>query len=127
MKNVILKICSIPRDFYTHTDKSIVQLLEESGFIKYKDLISKSEIINQLKEHPSFIDDWSNYSGDKRTSKGWYLLNNDDGTWIVGYYDSNNHLNNRRKQEKIIDSDYEACAEFVLAEVEDLEKFISHK
>ena len=111
MSNVVSKICSMSRDFYSLKNKSIIQLLIESGYIDETQLVTKEAILIYLAENPDLIPDWEIYSSDKRVSEGWYFLR-EGSDWIVGYAG-----NPSLKQRLVFSSGFEACAEFILREV----------
>ena len=118
MDQLTVRICNLPREFHRVHTKSIVQLLEECGFIAGTTQLSRGDIIEVLSSDPSLIRDWLNYSADKRTSSGWFLLENGR----VGY------LNERSSASRAIRLDLEpinnnlaaACAEFIIKEIEDI-------
>jgi hypothetical protein len=62
-----------------------------------------------LAEHPDLVDAWLGYSGDKRASSGWYLVEKPAGTFEVGYYPSGNRL--------AFTDRGRACAEFIIREI----------
>jgi hypothetical protein len=70
MSNVLSKVCSIPRDFYSSQNKSIIQLFNESGYLEQRDLATKEKLMEHLMANPDLINDWENYSSDKRVSQG---------------------------------------------------------
>lgn len=111
MPDVIAKICSIPKDFHFHKNKSLIRLLNESGYLKEKSLVTKELLATHIAAHPDLIEDWENYSSDKRVSEGWYFLK-ENSKWVVGYAGASNH-----EQRFVFSSEFEACAEFILREV----------
>jgi hypothetical protein len=116
MAGFISTICSMPNDFIASGNKSMIQLLMESGYKNYKKNIAKDEIQNFLETHPALIDSWEMYSLDKRCSSGWYLLH-ENGEWKVGY-----HKIGGKEHEQRFQSGFEACAVFILKELEQLAK-----
>lgn len=117
MSTVIAKICSMPKDFHSHTDKNIIQLFNETGYLKEPKIVSKEALIEYLENNPELIKEWEKYSGDKHYSSSWYFLNNDP-EWIVGYASVPS-----QEQKRVYQSRFEACAEFILHE---LEMFAEH-
>jgi hypothetical protein len=113
MSNVLSKVCLIPRDFYSHQNKSVIQLFNESGYLEQRDLVTKEKLMEYLMANPDLITDWENYSSDKRYSPGWYLLK-DQSQWIVGYSSVPS-----QEQKTFFTSGTEACAEFILHELEE--------
>jgi len=116
MSDVISKVCLIPRDFKVSGNRSMIQLLQESGYLGCKNGVVKDEVIKFLENHPDLIEDWQIYSLDKRTSTGWYLLY-EDSVWTVGYLNDGG----REKEHKFV-SGFEACAVFIINEIKQLAK-----
>ncbi len=114
--NVVERICKLPHDFKTNKDKSIFQLLKESGYFEQRNFIRKGEIIEYLDNCPELLNDWELYSLDKRTGSGWYLLDN-ESNWTVGYCNSG-----KLERERIFSSKNEACAVFIINEIEEIAK-----
>ena len=106
----------MPRDFHILGNKSMIQLLVESGYLNETQFVIKETISAYLAENPDLITDWENYSSDKRVSEGWYFLKR-DLDWIVGYAG-----NSSQEQRLIFSSEFEACAEFILREVSGIAK-----
>ena len=121
MSNVVSKICSMPRDFHLLGNKSMIQLLIESGYLNETQLVTKETISTYLAENPDLIIDWENYSSDKRVSEGWYFLKR-GSDWIVGYAGSPS-----QEQRLVFSSELEACAEFILREVSGIAKHAKTK
>jgi hypothetical protein len=119
MSDVISKVCSMPRDFKVSRNKSMIQLLKKSGYLEHKNDVVKDEVIKFLKNHSDLVEDWQIYSLDKRTSTGWYLLH-EDSVWTVGYL----NIGGREKEYKFT-TGFEACAVFIIYELEQLAKNVS--
>jgi hypothetical protein len=121
MSNVVSKIYSMPRDFHLLGNKSMIQLLIESGYLNEIQLVTKETISTYLAENPDLIIDWENYSSDKRVSKGWYFLKR-GSDWIVGYSGSPS-----QEQKLLFSSEFEAYAEFILREVAEIAEYTKRK
>jgi hypothetical protein len=117
MSNIISKVCSIPRDFHFYQNKSITQLFNESGYLEQPNAVTKESLIDHLIANPDLINDWENYSSDKRYSPAWYFLKN-NSEWIVGYSGTPS-----QEQKQTFTSGSDACAEFILRE---LKQFAEH-
>jgi hypothetical protein len=114
MASLLSKVCSMPDDFLVSGNKSMVQLLKESGYLDRQEIIAKNEIVEFLRTHPDLFDSWEKYSLDRRCSTGWHLLHKDD-EWIVG------HLNiDGKENEQTFLSSFDACAVFILKELEQI-------
>ncbi len=114
MPGVIFKILSMPKDFMTLGNKSMVQLLKESGYLEQKAKVTKDGIREFLSTHLDFVESWERYSQDKRSSSGWYLLR-EDNIWTVGYFNVG-----EKEHEQTYTSGLEACAVLILNELEQL-------
>lgn len=116
MIDVIAKVCSMPLDFNKSGNKSMVQILRESGYLENVDSVTYDMIKQHLEANPDLIETWENYSADKRTSEGWYFLR-ENSTWIVGFYRPGG-----RSEELSYSSAPEACASFILKEIRQIGK-----
>lgn len=117
MSEIIVKVCAMPRDFRNRGHKSMNQLFNESGYLKQPEAVTKERLTDYLRANPDLINDWENYSSDKRVSKGWYFVK-DQSEWIVGYAGVPG-----QNQKQTFTSGFEACAEFILQE---LKEFAEH-
>lgn len=112
MSNIVSKICSLPKNFYEEQNKSPIQLFKESGYRENPYDITKQKLVKHLEENPSLIFEWEKYSSDIRYSPSWYFLK-DNSNWVVGYSDEST-----KEQRIAYSSEFEACAEFILREIE---------
>ena len=117
MIDIVFKICSMPQDFKAAGNKSMVQLLKESGYQRSKGLVTKDEIIRTLRANRGFIKDWEMYSDDKRTGRGWYFMH-DGPHWVVGYF--NGHS---KEKERRFACGEEASSVLITHEIEELSRF----
>lgn len=108
--NCIERICNLPLVFKV-ADKSSLTLLQESKFADLCNDITKQNIIDYLLLHGKLIKTWEIWSGDKRTW-GYYLSINSDN-YFVGSLDKDGKEN----FSKSFATAEEACAEFILREV----------
>jgi hypothetical protein len=112
-EDLIRKICELPQNLKTQ-DKSVFQLLKESSYFEKRQSVEKSEIIEFLDNHPELLDDWELYSEDKRASSGWHFLSEGEN-WTVGYLNFG-----KQDKAKIFSSRIEACAVFIINEIEEI-------
>jgi hypothetical protein len=105
---IVAAVCGLPRSFRAGAG-SLSRLVEETGYGAVRDKITVDDIRQELIDDPSLIDEWQNWSFDKRTSEGWYLQLHSDGGYI-GYL-------GRTDPEVFFPSRSEACAQFILREV----------
>jgi hypothetical protein len=89
-------------------------LLKESGYLYSSDEVLVKDIREALAEQPRRIDEWAQYSNDKRSSSGWYFRPDGDGTFEVGYYSSKEKKNTRSS---FVDR-ATACAIFIKREAD---------
>ena len=88
------------------------QLLVESGYCAHPESVTSDAIQTVLRSSIHFIQDWLDYSADKRTSTGWYFtegLANGERTYFVGYYPGADKMQYTKIEE--------ACASFILHEI----------
>lgn len=115
MKNhideVIERIINLPFDF-SHKNKSIYSLLQESGYFESNNLINEDQIAEMLHKHPQSIDDWLRWSENKRTSSGWYFKKDEKERYGVGHYPDNNF------QYMVFADKFQACAAYIKREID---------
>jgi hypothetical protein len=122
MNNEIMinEIMNLPKKFYSEQDIPIYALLKNTGYFENPDLITEKNIFKKLEIHPEIIDIWFNWSENKRTNSGWYIILNHNKTnkYEVGYY---------RNNKKVIEVEYseinKACAYFIKREIEDIRSY----
>ena len=112
IENIINAIINIPKKYHELKNISFVSLLRNTGYFELFDEINSNEIKEQLDKHPEWVEQWLNYSDDKRTSSGWYFTKNETGKYIVGFYPS-------KKFKTLGFADItEACSVFIKMEIE---------
>jgi hypothetical protein len=109
------RICQIFTEFQRR-GVSVVQLVRESGYGGADAASLRGAVEEQLRTHPELIDDWLTYSGDKRTSSGWFF--EDDDEVVVGYFD----VTRGRSHEQQFADRLQACAEFIMREVDSIQR-----
>ncbi|MCW8810574.1 MAG: hypothetical protein OQJ93_03095 [Ignavibacteriaceae bacterium] len=116
IESSIIKICSIAKDFNNSINTSPYQIVLERKDAFNKSSLNKVKIIKYLKMNRDLIKDWLLYSENKRTSTGWYFKDYKN-KWLIGFMNEG-----IIESEKIFDSKFEACAEYVLNEIESILK-----
>ncbi len=113
-----MQIVTMPRRFHSLGNISIFSLLEETGYFELHDQISADDIRTALLYCPECVQEWIQYSEDKRSSSGWYLTLNDEGLYETAYFDIKAVPNttNRVQYKDAID----ACAAFIKHEIESI-------
>jgi hypothetical protein len=90
--------------------------LKATGYFELHDQISERDIRAALVRCSECVQEWMQECEDKRTSAGWYVMENDEGCYEVGYITERGEL-----QQRVVYSDrVEACAAFVKHEIETL-------
>ncbi len=113
--DIIKKIIFLPRAFNSLMNKSVFELLKESGYFELHTSISENTIRKHLEKHPECVNEWMSYSEDKRSSSGYYLQNNEK-KYIVGYLDDKT----KKQIKKEFSNGIKACAVFIKKEVESI-------
>ena len=99
----------MPSEFKQRGDVSIKTLAGASGFAEHKFAIDAKAIQQFLEAHPDLLDEWAEYSDDKRVGSGWYF---DLPRLAVGFYE-----HGKRAREQTYKHPVEACAVFVMLEL----------
>ena len=84
-----------------------------SGNKKFRNELTESVLVGELRAHPELVDSWRSFSADKRYSPAWYFDEKSPGTWMVGYY----HEDNSKRVEVTYTDQTVACANFILREM----------
>jgi hypothetical protein len=114
--DIATQIVTLPQTFHSLGNVSIFTLLKATGYFELHDQISEGDIRSALLCCPECVQEWIQYSEDKRSSSGWYLTLNDEGLYETAYFDIKAVPNttNRVKYGHAID----ACAAFIKHEIE---------
>ena len=117
LNDIATQIVTIPRKFHM-MDMSTFALLKETGYFELHDQVSESDLRSALLRDPACVQEWIQYSEDKRCPSGWYFVLNDEGLYETGYFDIKSVPNdaNRVQYENAID----ACAAFIKHEIESI-------
>jgi hypothetical protein len=114
IKAIASNVIHIPREFWKRGNVSVFSLLKESGYFELFDQLTQKSFQDVLQVDQQCIQDWLQFSSDKRTSFGWYFKKNVSGTYIVGRISG--------PADEIINLTYNnpviACATFVKHEIE---------
>jgi len=106
---LVADVCEIPARFQARGDVSIVSLVDEAGYRDAPADLKVEAVATYLAQHPALVDAWIGYSGDKRVSSGWYIIENSGQRFEVGYYPQGERL--------YFEDRDRACAEFIVREV----------
>jgi hypothetical protein len=110
----IARVCAIAHDKSGRGgNKSLSEVVADSGYLDLRANLTDAILADYLEEHPEVVKQWALYSGNKRTNGGWYFLCDPDA-WIVGRLGPDM----RRTDESQYPSAGDACACFILAELD---------
>ncbi|HEY8781452.1 MAG TPA: hypothetical protein VIM16_07560 [Mucilaginibacter sp.] len=70
-ENIINDIINLPSKFRDLRDISFYSLLKNTGYFELFDQVNENKILDQLIKNPERIQQWLDYSDDKRTSTGY--------------------------------------------------------
>ena len=115
--DVVEKICRLPMDFYGGS-KSMADLVSDSGIRKCPAALTSASIEAYLRSHPALVDQWLNWSANKRINSGWYFARR-SGHLIVGFYPQGETLT--------FEDPVLACTEFVVREVSAITEVLRNK
>jgi hypothetical protein len=114
--DVVVQIIALPRRFHSLGNVSMFTLLEATGYLELHDQISEDDIRAGLVLCPECVQEWIQYSADKRTSSGWYVTKNEEGCYETAFIADTGTLTNRVQYDNAID----ACAVFIKHELDDI-------
>lgn len=115
MTETIYNVLHLPARKSTYGDMSMRTLLEQTGYIDNYKNFGVKEILEGLNENATLADSWLTYSSEKRSNAGWYIQDNENGKYLVGYYPEDVDLPLRKYTEV-----NRACAVFIKQEIEDI-------
>lgn len=117
LNEIIEAIIGLPSN-YIACNTSPWEFLKKSGYFAEHEQISDEIIRQKLAEHPERVNEWVNYSENKRSTPGWFLKTDDKRSYIVGYIDSQSRIT---EQNEFVDP-ITACAKFIKKEIEAMRK-----
>ncbi len=85
MTQTVEQLCRLPLDFQEVGSKSLLQLINESGYHDDPNAVTESALADTLVNHPDYCDAWIGYSQDRRSSCGWTIQQR-DAEFVVQYY-----------------------------------------
>ena len=114
--DMLEQIAMLPRRFHSQGDVSNFSLVKASGYFGSHDEVSEADIRAALALCPECLREWMQYSEDKRTSSGWYVIDTDEGCYEVGYITERAD----RQQRVVYNNRTDACAAFIKHELENI-------
>jgi hypothetical protein len=110
----VATICSIARDSSGRgAGRSLRDLIKASEYARHRPSLTVATMAEYLVDRPEVVTQWSMYSGDKRTSGGWYFLDHGQG-WTVGRFGPHAAPTDERHYASAV----QACAHFILLELD---------
>lgn len=119
IKNIIEPLIQLPLSV---PDKSEYARVQETGYFEVREQISVSDIRDVLAEDPYrdlTIKGWIQHSEDQRCSPAWYILQETDARYVVGYSEKGVH-----SDEEKYDNALDACASFIKHHIDSMYELI---
>lgn len=82
---IAARICELPLKLGPGEGGWIGHLVGGCGIIESPDVLTSGAIAEHLRNHPHLIEAWMEYSGSKRYSPSWYLIDCADESFEVGF------------------------------------------
>lgn len=121
LESSIRSVASLASDFYRLGDRSILELIEESGYHTYSDQIYEESIEACLRQNPRLVESWILYSDNQRSSPSWFLAEPTSefgkGNWAVCWYATGEQI----KTIGYYKDQFSACAKFAKLVLDNLE------
>jgi len=117
--DVIVKVASLPVDLHEVQNSSFYELLRDTGYFEMCNSVSESEIANVLLGNLELVEKWFEWSENKRTSDGWYLLKNKNGNYEVGRI----YKNGTKEVSLEFCDKISACAAYIKREIDEMREY----
>lgn len=115
--NIAKEIIRLPETYYALGNISIYSLLKKTGYFEVYNQLDEIIILQEIINNPHCINQWLEWSNNKRTTPGWYFKKIKSTEHIVGYFNLVNNSNLRKYS-----NSNEACAAFIKREIEEIRK-----
>jgi hypothetical protein len=108
------RVCRLPVDFRTIRTVSSIALVQNSGYLERPTDLTRKSVLGVLRKSPSLIDEWLLWSENQRTTPAWafYEVANGYRVHLVG-----------GDEEMVFTDKFEACAEFVMRQIQSIARF----
>ncbi len=106
------QIVDVPKKLFELGNISIITLLKETGYFERTYPVTEVDIFDAVNRNPASIDQWMQFSENKRTTNGWYFNRNGSNEYFVGLYPQ------KGIKPLKYDNAKEACANYILREIE---------
>src|SRR4051812_29104022 len=93
---------------------SLKTLITRSRYRELRPGLDNATLAAVIEAEPRFIDDWLNFSADKRTSSGWGFYADGESGWVVDTLPDEAGESVTRRHTNAA----EACADYVLSELD---------
>lgn len=120
IKEVVNNIIALPHNYLEPGNKSMYQLVIESGYTEVHEQITKGVILDVLIEQPFRMNEWVQWSEDQRVLEGWFLRE-DKSTWQIGAFSA---LDGYKETLTSYPDLKGACAVFIKLQVEKTRKHV---
>lgn len=108
-----LECCEIGAT-YGDTRERDLRSLESAAQLHAEMPMNPAELERELRQRPEIVEGWLRWAEDKRWSPAWYFTA-DDGHCVVGYFSTDDS----ECKSAIFEDRYQACAAFIIHELED--------
>jgi len=112
---VVKKIVFIPSRLNDIKNASAYSLLKESGYFEIYNQINEILIMRMLSNSPKVVDDWLQWSENKRTSSGWFINKGESGKYRVAFFPMSKNFPLVEYSDVL-----EACSAFIKREIENI-------
>ena len=113
VENLIQRLINLPKE-YRSSNISMYALLKQTGYFELYNQIDETNILKELIINPECFEQWLLLSADKRTTSGWYFIEEND-LYIVGYYPKEQNPTLLKYSDV-----NKACAAFIKREIESI-------
>ncbi len=114
------QLLSLYRRFTETKNISLAEMLVETGYLERYGEVSMEAIVPIIKDNPSYVEDWIEYSENKRTNRGWYIKP-ESSQYVVGCIEKLGE-----GQSRFFANKEEACSYFVIHELADIRTQLLH-
>ena len=108
---VVRAVCALAEDYRTFGDRTTVELVRRSGYLRHRADVSVDRLAACLAERPEWVASWFAFSEDGRGTPRWYLRECGPTEFEVGSVDGKLHSLGSFADRVV------ACAEYVHREL----------
>lgn len=115
MNSTTFKLLGLAGDFWEIETISMYDLVKQSNYENEANRINEQTLYEGLLAYPNFVDEWLQYSGDKRCP-GWFFSEEGEERYLVGYID----VEKEEYSETIYIDRLKACAAYLKRELDSI-------